>query len=230
MQTDRFSRIVRELDSEGYVYIDGSNLTVYNGDQRGAGDSSLEQPSLLPAAGDDLGPGGGVEGVSSREEVRRAIDEVLATYVDVMQPRSSTFGEDDRREVGAALKIRTVDQCQKAVYGCKASDYHMGNNRRNRKYNRITNIFKGKRGGRTRGEQIDMFIELYEKAKGTGRVVSSADPAVIATRKEEVRRAHRFRDDPEAVERGSKAEQWLLDQGIETRRRADGYPIWPEGD
>ena len=230
MQNDRFSRKVRELDSAGYIDVDDCAILVANGGLGAAENLALEQPTLLPVdaeASSTVTPQGVVGGAGASTEV----DVVLAHYVDVMAPRDSTFGEEERREVRAALKVRSVSQCKEAIDGNKASAYHQGENDRSKKYNRISHIFRAKKGRRTRAENIDMFREIAAKAKATtGTIRSDVDPAIVATKKEEVRRGHRLRDDAEAARRAANAEGWLCEHGIETCRRSDGYPIWPDAE
>lgn len=230
MQLDRFDRNVRELSSDGFIDVRDDAIVLTNGGLGAAGSPAPEQPTLLQdeaEASDSASPQGVIGG--GRAEARAAVDEVLAHYVDVMQPRASTFGEEERREVRAALKVRTVSQCKEAIDGNKASGYHQGENDREKKYNSISHIFRGKKGRRTRAENIDMFRDIARKARAaTGTLRTDIDPAIVSAKKEEVRRAHRLRDDEEAARRGAEAIRWLADSGIETRRRSDGYPIWPD--
>lgn len=225
MTSERFSRNMRELDDAGYLTQSDSDIVLTSGGLGVAGELPLEQQKL-PSSGDLSDESSGVvRGDSAGAE----IDAVLAHYVDVMVPRDSTFGEEERREVRASLKVRTVSQCEEAIDGNKASAYHQGENDRGKKYNRISHIFRGKKGRRTRAENIDMFREIARKARATtGTIRSDVDPAIVAAKKEEVRRGHRLRSEAEATRRASDAVSWLRQHNIETRRRGDGYPIWPD--
>lgn len=225
----RFSRIVEELRFEGFVSLDGEEMIVYGGGPQGAAvDDGPEQPSLLQPDTSESGQG------DSKGEGRpqNAVSEVLAFYVQLFGPRK--WGEDDRREVRAALEVASVEELKEAIQGNKLSGFHQGENDKGNKYNTLGHIIRGKRGIRTRRENIDMFRQLFFKAQaasgGTKAARSGADPAIIKTRKEEIRRAHRLPGDEEAQERSRRAEEWLLEHGIETKRNDDGYPIWPEGD
>lgn len=223
MQYVRFDRTVRELRAEGFLSLENGILTVYGGGPTG-GDVEVQQTSLLgstPQGGTGVVQKGGASSQS-------AVSEVLACYDQTFRPQD--WGEDDRREVRAALQIATVEQLKKAILGNKASDYHQGANEKRKKYNTLSHIIRGKQGRKSRREQIHYFIEIYEKARATrGTVKSNVDAALVSTRKEEVRRAHRLSHDSEAAERGRRAEQWLAEQGIETTRNDQGYPLWPEG-
>jgi len=225
----RFSRIVEELRYEGFVSIDGTTLTLYAGDQRGAAvGGESPQTSLLQSQA--LAQGRGIQR-GDEKKPQDAVSDVLSFYVATFGPRK--WGEEDKREVRAALEIASVLEIQEAIQGNKLSAYHQGENPKGKKYNTLGHIIRGKQGKRTRRENIDMFREILEKARassgGIKAAASGADPAIIKTRKEEVRRSHRLAHDQEAQERGSRAEAWLREQGIETKRKPDGYPIWPEG-
>lgn len=164
------------------------------------------------------------------ESVREAVDRVWASFVLHMRPSSTIAGEEERKIIRAALKVASEKECCEAIEGCRLSDYHMGSNPRNKKYNTISHILRGKRGKRTTREQIDMLRDIREKAiDAGGSLVSSTDPAVVAQKKDDVRRGFRLKGDPEAQRKAEAAEQWLKERGIPTRRRADGYPIWQGG-
>lgn len=225
----RFSRIVEELRFEGFVSLDGTTLTLYAGDQRGAavGGASPQASLLQPQT---LVQGRGIQR-GDEKKPHDAVAEILSFYVSLFGARK--WGEEDRREVRAALEIASVLEIKDAIQGNKFSDYHQGANPQQKKYNSLSHIIRGKQGRRTRRENIDMFREIFQKAQvasgGIKAAASGADPAIIKTRKEEVRRAHRLAHDQEAQERGRRAEEWLLEQGIPTHRKPDGYPIWPQG-
>lgn len=163
-------------------------------------------------------------------EVTEQVDRIWASFVLHMKPTSTIAGEEERKIIRNALKVASEQECCEAIEGCRSSAYHMGDNPRGRKYNTISHILRGKRGKRTTREQIDMMIEIRSKAVASGgTVVSSVDPAVVAQRKDDVRRGFRLKGDPDAQRRAEAAEKWLTEQGIATQRREDGYPIWPSG-
>lgn len=223
----RFSRIVEELRYEGFVSIDGTVLTVYAG---GEGEVAVglphTQPSLLPPTSE------ATQGIKRGDggKPQDAVNRVLACYASQFSARK--WSAEDRREVRAALEVASVEEIEEAIKGNRLSGFHQGENDKGKKYNTLGHIIRPKQGKRTRRENIDMFREIFQKAKATtgGSIkAQGADPAVITTRKEEVRRAFRLQHDQEAQERGRRAEAWLREQGIETTRRPDGYPLWPEG-
>lgn len=159
----------------------------------------------------------------SPREITRAVDAVWAHYCNVMHPRSNVADSEQRRLIREALKTspRTtgsnaydgpVAELCRAIDGCAASPFHMGQNDRGKKYNRISNIFKGKRGGRTTREQIDMFLEIAEKAGSQSDV-----PAASAGRVQQARRyvldGWEYPNDAVVVERAEEAKAWLVEQG-----------------
>lgn len=230
MRVDRFSRILEDLQAEGRVQrLDLTRIRVYvpTGDL-GAAVSGVVQTSLLPTSAVQGIEGSGEKGSDTG---RLAVSQVLDFYDETFGAKTK-WGEDDRREVRAALEIKSVADLKKAIVGNKLSGYHQGENDRRKKYNTLSHIIRGKQGKKTRREVIDYFIDIFEKHKGAGgsTVDHSADPARIRTMKEEIRRAHRLGEDEESQERGRRAEAWLAERGIETKRRPDGYPVWGGGE
>jgi hypothetical protein len=82
-----------------------------------------------------------------------------------MRPRSDEIDSQARGVIRDALGVASEQECIRAIDGCKASPWHMGENPGNKKYNRITQILKGKRGGKTTREQIDMFLDCADNAE-----------------------------------------------------------------
>lgn len=156
-------------------------------------------------------------------EITRAVNAVWAHYCNVMHPRSNVADSEQRKLIRDALRIATksgsssgfevqVAELCRAIDGCAASPFHMGANDRDKKYNRISNILKGKRGGRTTREQIDMFLEIAEKAGSQSDV-----PAASAGRVQQARRyvldGWEYPNDAVVVERAEEAKAWLVEQG-----------------
>lgn len=193
----------------------------------GGSSSSREndQTSLLGSA-----PGGGVgEGETNADRSRRLlsqqIDDVLDHYVATMSPRGGRdkMGDEERRLVREALKVATALELKNAITGCTASAFHMGENDRRRKYNALSQIIKGKRGGRTTREQIDFFLDIAAKS-GVKSGVTSADPARVRQAKRDVLDAYEFPGDENVVERGKGAAAWLAEQGFKIVYEESGRP------
>lgn len=140
--------------------------------------------------------------------------EVWAHYVQVMKPRDAGLHAQERKLINAALKVATIDECKRAIDGCYASDFHMKRNGKgaSRKYNRISDILKGKQGKKTTREQIDMFLEIAERS-GVKSGVASVDPGRLRAAKRDVWDAQEFPGDARIVERAQVARQWLAEQG-----------------
>lgn len=233
MRVDRFSRILEDLQASGRIKrVDPMQIHVYGGGQQGAAVGVVNQTSLLPTSS-VVGKGVVGEGDASAAPSggRTAVSEVLDFY-DKTFGTSTKWGEDDRREVRAALEIKSVADLKRAIQGNKLSGFHQGENEKRKKYNTLGHIIRGKQGKKTRREVIDYFIGIFEEHKGAGGSVvdREADPAIIRTRKEEIRRAHQLPNDEEAQERARRAEVWLEERGIKTSRRPDGYPVWGGGE
>lgn len=173
-------------------------------------------------------PTSGGEGASSvsssstragdSQRVSEEIETVWAHYVEVMNPRAKKLDSEARRIIADALKVATVVECCSAIDGCRASTFHMGDNDRGRKYNRLSQILKGKRAsaqgpGRTTREQIDLFLDIAAKS-GVQSGVTSASPARVRQAKEQVRNALTFPGDAEVVKRGEESAAWLATHGI----------------
>lgn len=145
--------------------------------------------------------------------------EVWAEYVRVMSPRDAGLHEQERKLIRDALKVATIEECKSAIRGCAASDFHMKRGPRtgSRKFNRLSDILKGKRGGKTTREQIDMFLEIAEKA-GVKSGVTSVDPGRLSRAKRDVLDATEFPGDPRIVEKADEARQWLQEHGIKVEQ------------
>lgn len=143
---------------------------------------------------------------------------VWAHYVEVMKPRNKQLDAEGRKIILEALKVATVDECKRAIDGCAASTYHMGQNGRQRKYNRLSQILKARRAGQfgqgqTTRERIDFFLDLADKS-GLPSGLTSADPARVLQAKREVMDAWEYPGNEDAVARGEEAAAWLEQQGI----------------
>ena len=137
----------------------------------------------------------------------------------------------ERKVILAALKVASPDELIISINECWKSDFHMKRreyqDRDGQRYDKLTQIIKGRQGKETTRERIDFWLERAETSGVAGSGVPSADPAVIARRKQDVQRGHRLSGDPKAVEKAEEAEAWLKKYGIETiREREDGYPTF----
>lgn len=130
------------------------------------------EPSLFDAGG---------------SEAPDPIEDVWAHYVATMEPRDTALHQAERAVIRDALKVATPVELKRAITACRGSDFHMGRNERGRKYNRLSNIIKGKRGGRTTREQIDFFLDMLASDHLPSGLTSEG-AAKVARLKDEVRR------------------------------------------
>lgn len=164
------------------------------------------QEELLPREG----------GVGETETERfDAPAEVWRHYCSVMKPRHQGLEPAMRSIIREALKVATITEVKRAIDGCAASEFHMGKNDGRKKYNKLPQIIKARRGHNetTRG-RIDFFLELAEKS-GLPSGFTSADPAKVSQAKRDVIDAVDFPGDAHVQERGAKATAWLVEHGIE---------------
>lgn len=95
-----------------------------------------------------------------------AIQIVFDHWVKTMGKRKNAVLNHLRSvAIGAAIHDYGVEDCKKAIEGCKFSEWHMGRNPQNRIYDDIELILRGP-------QQIDRFLDLYERFNKE----SGADP------------------------------------------------------
>ena len=155
------------------------------------------------------------------------IEAVWATYVEVMEPRRRELDPESRRIIREALKVADVAELQRAIVGNKASTFHQGANDRGKKYNALSQILKGKRGGRTTREQIDFFIEIADSSGASNPGLPSVDPAKLASAKRWVLTAWEYPGNAQAQAASKEATEWLQEHGYAVEHNeADGRPIF----
>jgi len=209
---------------------------------------TLDVPSTPPSPASDpasdaepagAGSSGGrglffLEGEQQQEEKEKAnaagargsfdpVLEVWEHYCRVMDPRHKGLDSQTRKVIREALAVATLSECKRAIDGCRSSDFHMGKNDRGRKYNAVSQILKGKRGGRTTRENIDFFLDLAEKA-GLQSGVPSGGNEKVRRAKRAVLDAAEFPGDEHVAERGRSAEAWLVEQGWRIEREDGRMP------
>ena len=92
------------------------------------------------------------------------VDDVYRYWVSVMRPGRTRVPQMDverSRKVRAAVADYGVDLCKRAIDGCAASDFHMGKNRANKRYDDLELIFRDQ-------AHIEMFLEKAESRKQKG--------------------------------------------------------------
>lgn len=157
------------------------------------------------------------------------VEEIWSHYVAVMKPRHTDLDAGGRALIRDALKVASAVECKGAINGCFASDVHMG--RRGigdsapKKYNRLSQILKGKRGIRTLREQIDLFLDVAEK-KGVGDGEASVDQARLAQAKRNVLTAWEMPRSEQAQRNGEMSAAWLAQHGYIVERAEGGRPTF----
>lgn len=160
------------------------------------------------------------------------VERVWNHYCSMPGKRVRPLPEQERKVILAALKVATADELVICINECWKSDFHMKRrehqDRPGQRYDKLTQIIKGRQGKETTRERIDFWLERAETTGVAGSGVPSADPAVIARRKQDVQRGHRLAGDPQAVRKAQEAEAWLRKCGIVTIRGEDGYPSFQD--
>lgn len=206
--------ILRDRDGKAVARVESITLELLDdGDSWGHGADVVvgeEQQQLEGIAGV-----GGRAGASNSGDAAPKYDpiaDVWSEYVRVMEPRKTDLDPGARTIIRDALKVADVDECKRAIRGCKASVFHMGDNDRGKKYNALSQILKGKRGGKTTREQINMFLDI-EESSGLSSQVPSGDVGKINGLKREIIDAWEFPGDDVLQERAQMARQRLTDLG-----------------
>lgn len=73
--------------------------------------------------------------------------------------RRSVLDEKRRLCIGAAIHDYGLDRVRNSIEGCTMSDFHMGRNKANKKYNDISLILRD-------AEHIERFLEIYDNSTG----------------------------------------------------------------
>lgn len=117
--------MVEDIDSTTGVI----NLMDSPGPKRGRGDSALKKEQRAKA---DQVP---------QEDIQKVYEYWLA---EMRPDRTRVPALDDRRrlKVAAAIYDYGVDECLRAIDGCGASDFHMGRNKANKRYDDLELIFR----------------------------------------------------------------------------------------
>lgn len=89
------------------------------------------------------------------------VDEVYRYWISVMRPgrtRVPQLDDTRSRKVKAAIADYGVEMCKQAIDGCAASDFHMGRNRANKRYDDLELIFRDQ-------SHIEMFLDRSDAKK-----------------------------------------------------------------
>jgi hypothetical protein len=153
--------------------------------------------------------------------VTATINHVWSHFVEVMQPRNKVAGPQERQVIREALKVATASECCAAIDSCFASDYHMKRGsfatREGARYNKLSQILRGRRGRETTRERIDFFLERAETNRAHAGLPTSAS-GKIAVAKQRVLDGWQFPGDALVVSQGEEAAAWLVQLGFRVDR------------
>lgn len=93
------------------------------------------------------------------------IDIVWEHYVKVFNATRQTLDSNRRTIIRNALKVRSVEECCRAIDGLKVSPFHNGENDQKKSYLGIQYALKG-RNGESHDERIDKMIDEADKRGG----------------------------------------------------------------
>jgi len=91
------------------------------------------------------------------------IQEIYRYWAEIMRPgRTRLPALDDKRrlKVASAIADYGVEDCKKAIDGCRSSDFHMGRNRQKKKYDDLELIFRDQ-------DHVERFLSMVSS---TGEV------------------------------------------------------------
>lgn len=110
---------------------------------------------------------------SVKSKTTQEIENAWATYVVKMNPRGRgrELQPDDRKILRAVLKVADVDEVERAIVECEASDFHMKRgkhkNRPGGKYNSLGKIFKPRpTKGETWRSRIEWWLDRADERSG----------------------------------------------------------------
>ena len=91
-----------------------------------------------------------------------AIEDVFNHWKTVMNKRSTVVLDELRRQnIGAAIHDYGIEACKQAIEGCSMSDFYMGRNKQNKRYDSIELILRD-------SAHVEKFIDVYEQHKKQG--------------------------------------------------------------
>jgi len=95
------------------------------------------------------------------------IEELFTFWKTTFNKQSRTHLDEPRRKkIASALKSHGAETCRKAILGCSMSDWHTGNNPRNKQYTDLTLILRN-------ADKIESFVELYEQETTASKEMDS---------------------------------------------------------
>jgi hypothetical protein len=92
------------------------------------------------------------------------IQELFNFWIQACRPtarRRPLLDSKRRLRLGAAIHDYGMETCRDAITGCTMSDFHMGRNKTNKKYDDVELIFRD-------AKHVEQFLDLFDKNSGEG--------------------------------------------------------------
>lgn len=92
------------------------------------------------------------------------IQELFDFWIQACRPtarRRPLLDSKRRTRLGAAIHDYGIETCRDAITGCTMSDFHMGRNKTNKKYDDVELIFRD-------AKHVEQFLDLFDKNSGEG--------------------------------------------------------------
>ena len=114
---------------------------------------------------DNTKPGRPVSGKKVYDSIKAStvaeelIQELFDFWIQACRPtarRRPLLDTKRRTRLGAAIHDYGMEACRDAITGCTMSDFHMGRNKTNKKYDDVELIFRD-------AKHVEQFLELFDK-------------------------------------------------------------------
>ena len=106
------------------------------------------------------------QAAKARKVSEDAIEQVFAYWKQIISPKSRAVLDDARvRKIGWAIHDYGIEACKQAIDGIAKSDWHMGVNPQQKKYNDVELIFR-------HAENVERFINMAEKRDARAEFLS----------------------------------------------------------
>lgn len=161
------------------------------------------------------GNNNGSSTISEDEEVAK----VWEHYCKVFEVQRAKLGPNRIQGIKKALKEAPLPTLLLAIDGLKNYRAHKPGK------TTLETIWQTYKNTGSVVERIEFFASQAKGSVAGGKQFPSAQPAIVAQRQLDVQRGHGSSNE-EFVERAKESEAWLLEHGIETARRDDGYPVF----
>jgi len=97
------------------------------------------------------------QSAKARKVSAEAIKQVFAYWKETVAPKSKAVLDDKRTiRIGWAIHDYGIESCKQAINGITNSEWHMGNNPQQKKYNDVELIFRS-------ADNVEKFIEMANK-------------------------------------------------------------------